>query len=68
MGSLPRPSRLFRGEGQSTLEYFLVLIAIIAAVTAAANAVVRPAIEKMLGESSAVIQNSAGKVRAKLGL
>jgi len=68
MGSRRRPGRRFAGKGQSTLEYFLVMIVVIAAVVAAANAWIKPAVDQMLAESSEVIRDSATKVRVKLGL
>ena len=67
-----RPSRRarkpFETGGQSTVEYLLVLLAVLLAVGAAANAMLRPAVEQMLADSSQVIRDSAAKVKAKLGL
>jgi hypothetical protein len=68
MESTCRPSRLFRGRGQSTIEYLLVLLAIALAVGAAATIWIRPAVDQMLAESSQVIRDSATKVKVKLGL
>ena len=55
-------------RGQSTLEYILVLAAIIVAVIVAANMLVRPAVDKSMKNSSMVIENSTQKLQEKLGL
>lgn len=57
-----------RARGQSTLEYILVVGAILVAVIAAATAFMKPAADKAIKDSANVIQDSAGKLKAGLGL
>ena len=55
-------------RGQSTLEYVLVLAAIVAAVAVASGTLIKPAINKAMTDSKSVIENSTGKLKEKLGL
>lgn len=54
--------------GQSTLEYILVLAAILVAIIAAAGTFMKPAAEKALQDSSGVITAATAKVKTGLGL
>ena len=54
--------------GQSTLEYILVLAAIIAAVAIAAGTLIRPAMNKSMNDTKTVIENASGKLKAGLNL
>ncbi len=55
-------------RGQSTLEYILVIAAVLIALVAVTVNVLRPAVESMSNESANTITNAAGKVKAGLGL
>lgn len=55
-------------RGQSTLEYILVIAAILAAVIAAAGLLIKPAVNNMLNESGSGITEAAKKVKIGLGL
>ena len=55
-------------RGQSTLEYILVLAAILVAVIVAANSLIRPAVNQQMTQSQAIIQNSANNLKTNLGL
>lgn len=55
-------------KGQSTLEYILVLAAILVAVIAAAGLVMKPAVNQAMTDSSNTIQNATGKLKGGLGL
>lgn len=55
-------------KGQSTLEYILVLGAILGVVIAGAATIMKPAVEKSLGDSRDTIKAATGKIQAGLGL
>lgn len=55
-------------HGQSTLEYILVLVAILVAVIAAAGTFMKPAVEKGIQDSTDTIKAATGKVKIDLGL
>ena len=55
-------------KGQSTLEYILVLAAILVAVIVAANSLIRPAVDHQMTQSQTIINSSADKLKANLGL
>jgi len=55
-------------RGQSTLEYILVLAAILVAVIAAAGSLVRPAVNQAMTDSTQTITAATGKLKAGLGL
>ncbi len=57
-----------RTRGQSTLEYILVLAAIVVAIIAAANTLVRPAVNTAMTNSSTVITGATNRLRTGLGL
>ena len=59
-----RPAR----RGQSTLEYILVLAAILVAVIAAATGVMKPAAEQAIQDSGNAITSATGQLKAKLNL
>ena len=54
--------------GQSTLEYILVLAAIIAAIAIAAGTLIRPAVTKSVNDATTVIQDATGKLKGGLNL
>lgn len=55
-------------RGQSTLEYILIIAAILAAVIVAAGLLIRPAVNTAMEDSSKVIKAATGKVKGGLGL
>ena len=55
-------------RGQSTLEYILIIAAILVAVIAAAGTLIKPAVTKTMTESSNVIKNASDKIGKGLGL
>jgi len=55
-------------RGQSTLEYLLVIAAVLAAVIVAASQFMKPAVNKMLEDSKTTIESASGKLRSGLGL
>ena len=55
-------------RGQSTLEYILVLAAILVAVIAAANTLIKPAVTKAMTDSKDTIEGGSGKLKTGLGL
>ena len=55
-------------RGQSTLEYILVLAAILVAVILGANQLIKPAVEQALTDSKETITDATKKLRAGLGL
>ena len=57
-----------RIRGQSTLEYILVIAAILAAVIVAATALINPAVTKTMSDSKGIIENTSGKLTTGLGL
>ena len=54
--------------GQSTLEYILVLAAILVAVILMANSQIKPATENALKNSASVINSASNKLANGLGL
>ena len=60
--------RRMNASGQSTLEYLLVVAAILVAVIIAANAVIKPAVTHTMDKSQHVIQGAADKLQESLGL
>ena len=59
---------LVTARGQSTLEYILVLAAVLAAVIVGAGAMVKPAVTKAMGDSQDTMQSATGKLKTGLGL
>ena len=55
-------------RGQSTLEYILIIAAILVAVVAAAGTLIKPAVTKTMTDSGDVIKAASGKVKTGLGL
>lgn len=55
-------------RGQSTLEYILVLAAILAAVIAGATTIIKPAVETALTDSGDTMTAATGQVKIGLGL
>ncbi len=55
-------------HGQSTLEYILVVAAILVAVIVAANQFVKPAVSKSMEDSSSVITGATSQLKTRLGL
>jgi uncharacterized protein (UPF0333 family) len=55
-------------KGQSTLEYALVMAAILAALVAVAATVMRPAVQTSMTESAGTISGAANRVQSGLGL
>ncbi len=57
-----------RARGQATLEYTLIIAAVIAAVAVAATTLVKPAVNKTMTDTSDMMQNASGKMKTGLGL
>ena len=58
-----------RRGGQSTLEYILVVAAILVAVIAAAGSLIRPAVEEhMMQDAADTIEAATGELKTGLGL
>ena len=55
-------------RGQSTLEYILVIAAVLIALVAVMLNVLRPAVQHMTNESAATITDAADKVKVGVGL
>lgn len=55
-------------RGQSTLEYALVMAAILGALVAVAVTVMGPTVQTSMNDSAGVITGAAGKLQGKLGL
>ena len=53
-------------KGQSTLEYILVLAAIIAAVALAAGTLLSPAVNQTMTNATGAITNAAANLQTKL--
>lgn len=49
-------------NGQSTVEYILVLAAIVVAVIAAASTVVKPAVEEMITDAKSTLTTATAKL------
>lgn len=54
--------------GQSTLEYVLLVAAIIVAVIVGVNTFIRPAVKGVVTDSGTAITNASGSLKTKLGL
>lgn len=61
-------ARMGGATGQSTLEYVLIFIVIVAAVLALGNTLMRPAAETMLTDSANVVSKASDKLQTQLGL
>lgn len=57
-----------RISGQSTLEYILVIAAVLIALVAVTVQLLQPAVQRMTTESANTISGAAGKVKSSLGL
>ncbi len=55
-------------RGQSTLEYILVIAAVLIALVAVTVNVLRPAVQNMTNESASTITDASSQVRTGLGL
>lgn len=55
-------------RGQSTLEYILVIAAVLIALVAVTLNVLRPAVNRMSNESANTISDASNKVKTGLGL
>lgn len=53
---------LRKRNGQSTLEYVIILTAIIAVIILAATSVIKPAMEKAMDNAAESIKTSTGKL------
>jgi uncharacterized protein (UPF0333 family) len=56
------------GRGQSTLEYLLVLAAVLFAIIAIVGTTIRPGVERTITESNAAINNAADRLLNRMGL
>lgn len=60
---------MMRGrKGQSTLEYILVLAAVLVAVIVAANTLIRPAVDKGMTDASDTMKAATGRLQKGLSL
>ena len=57
-----------RSRGQSTLEYILVLAAILFAIIAVVGTQIKPATEQTMNEAGNAVKNAANKFVTGLGL
>ena len=57
-----------RRRGQSTLEYILVISAILVAIIVAANGVIRPGTAQVMNDANTTMTNASNKLANKLGL
>ena len=67
----PRPGFGVRGhprQGQSTLEYILVLSAILVGLIVIVSTTIKPAVEGVMTDSQTTITNASAKVQGGLGL
>ena len=55
-------------RGQSTLEYILIIAAVLVAVIVAANGVIKTKVGTVMGDAGTVIENSTKKLKGSLGL
>lgn len=55
-------------RGQSTLEYILVIAAVLIALVAVTLNVLRPSVQAMTNEAGATIEGAANRVQGALGL
>ena len=60
--------RMRRRRGQSTLEYILVVAAILGAIIGVAILAMQPGVNETLKESGEVVKAAAGKLKTSLGL
>lgn len=56
------PMRRPGARGQSTLEYILVLSAIVAAVVVAANGVINPAVQQVITDARTTINQATDRL------
>lgn len=68
MGRADTRSGQAGARGQSTLEYILVLAAIVAAVALAAGNQIQPAVEKTMTDVQQTIESASGQLASGLGL
>ena len=59
-------ARAGRRKGQSTLEYVLIVAAIVAAIIVAAQALMQPAVNQLVVDSTTAIKNSTSKLVTSL--
>ena len=65
----PRPAGgAYSRGGQSTLEYILILAAVLLAVIVAAKMAIGPAVKTSMDESQGVIEKSSQKMKTELNL
>ena len=62
------PHGCLGSRGQSTLEYTLIIAAVIAAVAIAAGSLVHPAVTNNMTKTSDVITGASDKLKTGLGL
>ena len=55
-------------RGQSTLEYILVLAAIVAAIVVAANTLIGPGVNHVADQAKQTMTGASGKLQGGLGL
>lgn len=55
-------------KGQSTLEYILVITAILVAIVAVVSTTIKPATEQTLTDSGNAVKAAAGKLQSGLSL
>ena len=55
-------------RGQSTLEYILVVAAVLGVIIVAATALVGPGVNSVMNESGSTMSEAAKKVKTRLGL
>ena len=55
-------------KGQSTLEYILVVAAILVAVIIAANGLIKPAVNTAMTDSGAIVTGASSKLKTGLGI
>ena len=53
-------------KGQSTLEYTLVIAAILVAIIAAATTFIKPAVTQTMQDSNSAITSASGKLKTQL--
>ncbi len=54
--------------GQGTLEYILLVAAIIVAIIVGVNSVIRPAVKGVMNDSQTTIEKASSGLKTKLGL
>ena len=55
-------------RGQSTLEYILIIAAVLVAVIVAANGVIKTNVSTAMNDAGAVITGASGKLGSSMGL